>query len=193
MSLLTIEHSPLAYRFDFLLHGAAVVGMGGALLHGGPVAQWRALLLLTLLGLLSWSLLEYLLHRFVLHGVAPFCHWHQQHHQRPTALIGSPTLLSISLIAGLVFLPAWWLQGVWVATAFTLGLSLGYLVYATVHHATHHGRTGPGWLRLRKRWHAKHHRLGDVHFGVTSSFWDHLLGSAAKPMQDARPRRVGPA
>ncbi len=190
MKLFTMEHGPLAYKLDFLLHSAGVTAMAVVLFGWAPVSQGRTLTMATALGLLAWTLVEYLLHRFVLHGLAPFSGWHQQHHQRPTALICSPTIMSVGLIALLVFTPVWWWLGPWQATAFTLGLSLGYLAYAVVHHGTHHWPAGQGWLRVRKRWHAQHHRHAQVQFGVTTALWDHLLGSAKKPALVA-PRGTG--
>ena len=116
----------------------------------------------------------------------PCPHWHARHHARPAALIGTPTLLSGGLVAGLVLLPAWWLGAVWQAVALTLGLLAGYLGYASVHHALHHWRATSAWMQRRQRWHAQHHRAGAAPgcFGVTSSFWDHVFGTAP-----AGPRR----
>jgi hypothetical protein len=64
------------------------------------------LVALALLGLVAWTLLEYALHRFVLHGLQPFRTWHAEHHRRPRALIGTPTILSATLIAALGGHPA---------------------------------------------------------------------------------------
>ena len=143
-------------------------------LFGCPVSKDD----LVLAGLAGWTLLEYALHRFVLHGLRPFSDWHAEHHHRPAALICAPTILSASLIAALVFLPAWALGGLWPACAITLGVLGGYLAYAITHHATHHWRASNRWTRQRKRWHALHHdrHRGPGHYGVTTSFWDHLLG-----------------
>jgi cyclopropane-fatty-acyl-phospholipid synthase len=179
MALLSFEHSKAAYRIDFALYGAAVAGLAAWLLLAVPQAHWPAMLAWVLAGLLGWTLMEYLLHRFVLHGLWPFRQWHAQHHERPTALICAPTLLSASLIGTCVFVPAWLLGSVWQATALTQGLLSGYLVYALVHHATHHGRTRSVWLKRRKLWHARHHHAGSpACYGVTSAFWDHVFGSA---------------
>ena len=94
------------------------------------------------------------------------------------ALIYTPTLLSASLIVGLVFLPALLLGGVWVACALTLGMLTGYLGYTLAHHATHHWRSDNRWLKNRKRWHALHHHAGAAAcYGVTTSLWDHVFGS----------------
>lgn len=188
MGLFTLEHGKAAYRVDFVVYGAAVVGLAAVLLAEGPASQRFELLALVAAGLLGWSVVEYGLHRFVLHGLAPFQGWHAQHHRRPTALISTPTLMSAALIATLVFAPAWALGGRWAACALTLGLSTGYFAYAITHHATHHWHADNAWLRQRKRWHALHHGQPDEAccFGVTSPFWDHVFGSARRAAAKAR-------
>jgi sterol desaturase/sphingolipid hydroxylase (fatty acid hydroxylase superfamily) len=186
MGLFTLEHSQVAYRADFVLYGSAVPLLAAYLLLEGPRAQWPQLAACVLAGLAGWSLIEYLLHRFVLHGVQPFRGWHAEHHQRPTALICAPTILSAVLILTLVFLPALLASTLWRASALTLGVLAGYLGYAVVHHATHHWRADNAWLRHRKRWHARHHHAATpVCFGVTSGFWDHVFGSATQPAAPA--------
>ncbi|PKO43698.1 MAG: hypothetical protein CVU30_06690 [Betaproteobacteria bacterium HGW-Betaproteobacteria-3] len=179
MALFSLEHSALAYRADFALYGTASVTMAAVMMTAGPADQRVALTLLALLGLASWTLIEYLLHRFVLHGLQPFSQWHSAHHQRPTALICTPALFSAGLIVTLVFLPAFLWAGGWRACALTFGVVLGYLGYAVAHHATHHWRSDTPWVKRRKYWHALHHRAGlrPSHFGVTTAFWDRVLGS----------------
>ena len=182
MGLFTLEHSKGAYRADFALYGTAVVVLAAFLLLDGPRAQRLQIVSFALLGLASWSAIEYALHRFVLHGMQPFQGWHAEHHQRPTALICTPTILSATLIATLVFLPALALGGLWRACALTLGVVTGYLAYSITHHATHHWRADTAWLRQRKRWHALHHHAREPGcFGVTSAFWDHVFGSTGQP------------
>jgi sterol desaturase/sphingolipid hydroxylase (fatty acid hydroxylase superfamily) len=184
---LALEHSRFAYRADLALYGAAVPLLAALLLAAGPRGLGPQLVAYAVLGLASWTAIEYALHRFVLHGIQPFRRWHAEHHQRPTALICTPTILSASLIATLVFLPAWLVLGGWPAGAVTLGVLTGYLAYTVTHHATHHWRAGGAWLLQRKRWHAQHHRAqhraGDRPgcYGVTSSFWDHVFGSTGQP------------
>jgi cyclopropane-fatty-acyl-phospholipid synthase len=180
MGLFSLEHSKAAYATDFVLYGCAVVGLTTLLALAGPQNQRAAMLALAGAGLAGWSLVEYLLHRFVLHGVPPFKGWHAQHHQHPTALLGAPLVLSAGLIATLVWLPAWLLGGPWRAGALTLGLSTGYLAYGLMHHFTHHGRLGNAWLARKRRWHAMHHarQRQPGCYGVTSPLWDHVFGSA---------------
>jgi sterol desaturase/sphingolipid hydroxylase (fatty acid hydroxylase superfamily) len=194
MDLFSIEHSPTAYRVDFALYGTAVLALAAALVWIGPHEQVLVLAAWVGAGLIGWSLLEYLLHRFVLHGLRPFSRWHAQHHARPTALICAPTALSATLIATLVFLPALLWGDTRSACALTLGLLIGYLGYAVTHHAIHHWRGTSGWLQRRQRWHAMHHQPlapagspsgppGADCFGVTSQIWDRLLGTGRHPRQ----------
>jgi cyclopropane-fatty-acyl-phospholipid synthase len=179
MPLFTLEHSKTAYRADFLLYGAAVLCLCIYLMVASPANDRFHLLAIALVGLGAWSFIEYALHRFVLHGIQPFMRWHAAHHERPTALICTPTILSAVLFGLLVFLPALLLGGTWRACALTIGLLMGYLIYTITHHAVHHWRANSAWLRRRKHWHALHHRRGHVgHYGVTSAFWDRVLGSA---------------
>jgi len=179
MGLLTLEHSKLAYRADFSLYALAVPALSAFLLWNAPRAHWLAASLWVLAGLVSWTAIEYALHRFVLHGMQPFRAWHEAHHERPTALICAPTIFSATLILVLVFLPAWAIGDVWCACSLTLGLLAGYLAYAITHHAAHHWRADSAWLRERKRWHALHHHARQPGcYGVTSPLWDRVFGSA---------------
>lgn len=179
MALLALEHSRVAYAADFALYGATVAALSVLLAWRAPADLSPTLSLLVLAGLLSWTLIEYLLHRFVLHGLQPFKRWHAEHHARPTALICAPTLLSAVLIFMLVFLPAFLLSNVWVACALTLGVVSGYLAYAVTHHAVHHWHGSSLWLKQRKLWHALHHtrHAQPGRYGVSSNFWDRVWGT----------------
>jgi sterol desaturase/sphingolipid hydroxylase (fatty acid hydroxylase superfamily) len=182
MSIVSLEHSKSTYWADYAAYAVIVMGLFTALVLGAPATQWAGIVTTTLAGLAAWTLVEYVMHRFVLHGLEPFQGWHLKHHDRPTALISAPTILSATLIAGLVFLPALLLIGPWHACALTLGLTIGYFIYALTHHATHHWRADNAWLKRRKSWHAMHHHAhGDKAgcYGVSSSFWDRVFRSSA--------------
>lgn len=182
MKIFSIEHGSAAYGADFALYAAAVATLSALLLAASPSGRGLAIGASVFAGLLGWTLIEYGLHRFVLHGIAPFRRWHEQHHARPTALICTPTLLSGSLIGIFVFLPAALLGDRWLACALTLGLLIGYFAYAVTHHAIHHWRGEGAWLIRRKRWHAlHHHRTGRGRcYGVTGAWWDHVFGTARR-------------
>ena len=178
MRLTSFEHGKLAYRADFALYGTAVLLLGTALLAVGPRAHWLELVAFGAAGLAGWSAIEYGLHRFVLHGLEPFRRWHALHHDRPTALICTPTVLTATLFALLVFLPALALSDLWSASSLTLGLLIGYQGYAITHHALHHWRGDNAWLRRLKRSHARHHHGAQpCCYGVTTTFWDRVFGS----------------
>ncbi len=178
-----LEHSKAAYAADLALYGATVVGLAIFLSVMGPQDQRLALIVFTLAGLGGWTLIEYVLHRFVLHHIPPFCHWHEEHHRRPTALIFTPTILSASINALLVFLPAFVVLGnLRQACALTLGILTGYLAFGITHHAIHHWHLDNTWLKQRKHWHALHHHTVQAGcYGVTTAFWDHVFGSAERP------------
>lgn len=184
MRLLSIEHSKTAYWSGFALHGMSVVALGMMLLMA-PMPQAWSIMLLAAIGVLGWTLIEYVLHRFVLHDMPLFKSWHAAHHARPEALICTPTIVSTVLISGLIFLPSIWLLNRWHAIALTFGVLLGYLAYAITHHGIHHWQTSSAWFRQRRRWHALHHgpHGSRAFYGVTSDFWDRVFRS-----DDARPR-----
>jgi hypothetical protein len=184
MGAINLEHSKSAYSADFAFYALAIVALAAYLIAFSAGNHWIdgiSLVLTSIAGLCAWSLIEYLLHRFVLHGVQPFKRWHLEHHTRPTALIGAPTLLSSGLIFTLVSLPAWAMLGMKSAAAFTLGVLVGYMAYATVHHGVHHWRATGAWLAKRKRWHALHHHASNMHapgrYGVSTSLWDYVFAT----------------
>lgn len=197
MRWLAFEHSPGAYRADFYLYGTASLALGAALLLGPwdlRLLGWAAA------GVLGWTLLEYLLHRFVLHGLPPFKRWHAEHHRRPGALIAAPTLLTATIFTTVLLLPAVWLLGAWPAAALSFGLLNGYLAYGLTHHAIHQPtvgkpvRFGRRWLHRRRLWHGLHHRRVPTtpgsppasamagYYGVSSVFWDRVFGTARRPV-----------
>jgi len=176
MPLSSTEHSSTAYHADTYFYGGTVFALSAWLVLGAPADMAAQLLVWMAAGLLLWSALEYSLHRFVLHGLAPFNRWHLEHHRRPAALIRTATWLSATLMVFLVWLPGVWLLGQWPGSALTLGVLIGYLAYGVTHHAMHHGSTDNRWLQERKYWHARHHHTRQpCCYGVTTGFWDRLL------------------
>ena len=190
MDYFKLEYSKSAYRADFSVYAVVVTVLAFLLVGYAPVGQRYPIVALSVAGLASWSIIEYTLHRFVFHGPAPFCHWHGEHHRRPTALIGTPTTISLGLFILLVFTPSLLLGNVWQAGAFTFGVLVGYLAYAVIHHAVHHWHFDSTWLRRRKRFHAIHHHpLGPTaYYGVTTPFWDHVFGTIEAPEARTRTR-----
>jgi cyclopropane-fatty-acyl-phospholipid synthase len=177
MQTVRIEHSKVAYCADFAFYFVVVALMLGALAGFAPHQALPGVALAVIVGVLCWSLVEYLMHRLVFHGIEPFRRMHGEHHRRPQALIATPTALSAMFILLLVWLPATLLGGVWLGLGATLGMTTGYSTYGLVHHAMHHWRPRGAWMRQRKRVHALHHHAAQQNYGVTTSLWDHLFGS----------------
>lgn len=179
MGLLSLHQDEALVRADFTFYACLVVVFAGVTVAGAPLGQGGLASAWVLAGLAGWTLAEYGLHRFVLHGLQPFARWHALHHARPQQLIATPTLLTAALFAGLVVLPAWWLLPAWSAAALVLGVAIGYLAYIAMHHAVHHHHAGSMWLRRHKRWHSMLHGLGgQACDGVSLPLWDHVFGSA---------------
>jgi sterol desaturase/sphingolipid hydroxylase (fatty acid hydroxylase superfamily) len=144
-----------------------------------------------------YPLVEYLMHRFVLH--APFLYRHKataalwkrihfDHHQNPNdlaELFGAlyTTLPTIFLIAT----PVGWFVGgpAGSAAAFATALALfaGYEFCHCVQHLPFTPRRQ--WLRTLKKHHLAHHFHSEQgNFGITSIIWDRVLGTLYRQPQE---------
>ena len=133
-----------------------------------------------IVALAAWTLIEYIVHRFVFHIIPPALQLHLDHHDEPRARIGTPLWLSFSVFVLGGFLPLWRYGGFELASGATAGLLVGYCWYIVVHHAVHHWRIDQtSWLYTAKLRHTTHHyRTDDCNFGVTTGFWDWAFGTA---------------
>jgi sterol desaturase/sphingolipid hydroxylase (fatty acid hydroxylase superfamily) len=137
-----------------------------------------------LLGLVAWSLAEYLLHRFVFH-FEPDTRWgrrlhfiiHGVHHDYPhdPMRLVMPPSVSVPL-AILVFLLFRLLLGPVWSLPFFAGFLVGYLIYDMAHFHIHHHRSDNRLSLALRRYHYRHHfQQSDRGFGVTSSLWDKVF------------------
>lgn len=174
----TFEQSRKIYWADFGVYAVLIAILMSVLVMVGYRTIWSSLALYFLAGLAIWTLIEYVLHRFILHGLKPFKVLHEMHHLRPRALMGTPTIATVLSFACFVYLPTLWLSNLRTACSLTMGVLTGYLAYSLLHHATHHWRMSSRWLKERKQVHGLHHQFGRPgYYGVTTSFWDHVFGS----------------
>lgn len=131
-------------------------------------------------GLVGWTLSEYLLHRVLFHHAPILSRMHERHHHSPQDLIGTPAWVSV--LTGLIAVagPSWVALGFNLGTAATAGFVSGYLWYVFVHYATHHWRLRRSTYLYRARLrHARHHALSHSgNFGVTTGVWDRVFGTA---------------
>ena len=128
---------------------------------------------LVVAGVAVWTLLEYLVHRFLFHRYSLGRRLHQLHHDNPN----DPDVERSSLSTPLIALPIGFLlivtTGVEDGSAIFAGLLLGYLAFIVVHYAVHRWSIEPNsWLYPAKIRHLTHHRLENCNYGVTTNFWD---------------------
>jgi sterol desaturase/sphingolipid hydroxylase (fatty acid hydroxylase superfamily) len=139
---------------------------------------------LYIMGIFTWTLIEYILHRFIFHidDYLPFMksfHYmvHGVHHENPRdheRLFMPPVP---GLIIAFILFSFWYIFLGAKTFAFMAGLSNGYLLYAYIHFSVH---TKPVYHPLRKLWknHALHHfKYNDKAYGVSSPLWDIIFGT----------------
>jgi sterol desaturase/sphingolipid hydroxylase (fatty acid hydroxylase superfamily) len=136
------------------------------------------------LGIVAWSLTEYLLHRFVFH-LEPDSRWgrrvhfviHGVHHDFPhdPMRLVMPPSVSIPLAIGFWFLFRALLGPAWALPTFA-GFLLGYLIYDMSHYHMHHHRSKDRLSLALRRYHYRHHfQQADRGFGVTTPLWDRVF------------------
>jgi sterol desaturase/sphingolipid hydroxylase (fatty acid hydroxylase superfamily) len=139
------------------------------------------------LGVATWSLLEYLIHRWMGHDRrfrrSPFGVEHVRHHIEGNYF--APTwkkLIAAALFIGVLIGPAIAIAGLATGGAYVLGLVGCYGVYEWLHRREHtHAGIGP-YGRWARRHHFHHHFVdGRVNHGVTSPVWDLVFGTYRRP------------
>jgi sterol desaturase/sphingolipid hydroxylase (fatty acid hydroxylase superfamily) len=157
----------------------------------------RPPLLAALVIVLIYPLVEYLLHRHVLHSRFLYRHkataalWkriHYDHHQNPNdlaVLFGAlyTTLPTIFVIATPI---GWSIGGLaGAASAFATALAL-FALYEFCHCVQHLPFTPRyEWLRTLKKHHLAHHFHSEQgNFGITSFVWDRAFGTLYRGVQE---------
>jgi dihydroceramide fatty acyl 2-hydroxylase len=147
-------------------------------------------------GLLGLTLLEYLLHRFVLHRsvgsdrasrIAAFLH-HGYHHVYPSdeGRLVLPPMVTLPFAAIIVGAYALLFPYGAAAAAFA-GTAAGYVGYDSMHWWLHHGRAKSRAGRWLKRYHLLHHHHHDGgRFGVSTPLWDFVFGTYVPTRLPAR-------
>jgi 4-hydroxysphinganine ceramide fatty acyl 2-hydroxylase len=140
------------------------------------------------IGILIWTLLEYVIHRYVFH-YEPKTRWgkllhfimHGVHHDYPndaTRLV-MPPIISVPL--AVVFYTVFWLTLGRFAPAALAGFGFGYVCYDTIHYATHHFTMKRGVWRWLKQYHLRHHYHDDhAGYGVSTPLWDYVFKTTRK-------------
>lgn len=141
-------------------------------------------------GMLTWTLFEYCLHRFIFHMIAEsekgrriLYTIHGVHHEYPRDrerlfMPPVPSLIIASVLMGMMYLGMRE-----YAFAFFPGFLFGYLLYGSMHYAIH-AYAPPRFLKaLWRNHHLHHYKTPDKGFGVSSVLWDVIFGTV--PEQQA--------
>ena len=143
---------------------------------------------LFLVGVLIWTLLEYIIHRWVFHHepkttLGKKLHFivHGVHHDYPNDghRLVMPPAVSIPLAIFFWLFFAMTLGR--FAPAVSAGFGFGYVAYDSIHYAIHHFPMKRGVSLWLKQYHLRHHFHDDHNgYGVSSPLWDYVFGTLRK-------------
>lgn len=177
--------SNFGYYADFFICVALIIVMVGLAIIL-PTWSMRGLwAMFASFGAVGWTLIEYVVHRWLYHRVPFFRDAHAAHHAEPNTYIGAPPIVAIVLIFAVFFAPLA-RSDLITASGLTTGVLIGYVVYMLAHHAAHYWPVSPGSLlyQARRRHALHHHHSETVNFGVTTSIWDRVFGTAVTSGRD---------
>ena len=175
--------SKSTYYADFVVYPVVIAGLAACGLTRSTWQNRIEWLCVAMAGFVIWTLLEYVLHRSVLHEKTYFAPMHGQHHAAPLSFIGTPAWISVAVLSGAFFFPIWFWLGFNLADGLTAGVMTGYWWYGVVHHMVHHhsNTASPSYFNDLRAWHMRHHyspKRGN--FGVTTPIWDHVFGTTIR-------------
>lgn len=138
-----------------------------------------------IIGLASWTLFEYIAHRFIFHWIsdnpkaqkiAYVLHGNHHHFPRDKQRLFMPPVPSI-IMSSLVFAIMYFVLSKTVFMFFP-GFALGYLMYGTMHYAIHAWHPPFKWMKpLWRNHHLHHYKESHLGFGVSSTLWDHVFST----------------
>lgn len=141
-------------------------------------------------GLISWTLFEYLIHRYFFHMPAEnhrtkwflyIMHGMHQENPRDKAHLFMP-VIPTAVLSKAIYLSLYLLIG-WKSLAFSAGFLSGYLLYGSMHYAIH-TYMPPKMLTALWRNHTKHHyQTRDKGFGVSTVLWDLVFGTVPEKQE----------
>jgi len=149
-----------------------------------------------LAGAVSWSWLEYTLHRFVFHGedywMCRLPHhqaiWsfhfliHGIHHAFPQDRyrLVFPPIPGVLVLYVFGYTPFSFIVPSNLMRLFYAGFLMGYMAYDIIHYFMHHSNPAEGsYWKVMKLYHMQHHyKWGMIGFGVSSQFWDYVYDTA---------------
>ncbi len=155
------------------------------------------MLLLFVVGWFIFTLVEYLLHRFLYHIPANSA-WkqkiaytmHGNHHDYPKdkSRLAMPPILALALATILYFFFLLFLGN--DVYGFLAGFLIGYAVYLGIHYAIHTIKAPNRFFKAVWDNHSIHHyREDDRAFGVSTTLWDHVFGTLPRKGEELKAYR----
>lgn len=159
----------------------------------------REYFLIFFMGLLIWTLAEYLLHRFLFHFetenkfakylVFLFHGLHHDDPHDPTRLVMPP--VPALLITSFLYFLMWCIFPLLILDALFASFMIGYLFYDYIHYGTHHFAMKGKVAKYLKNYHLKHHFSHDpLHYGVSSPLWDYIFGTVTNKKRSSLHTRL---
>ena len=156
------------------------------------------------LGVMAWTLLEYLVHRFILHGRFPdgpgffkhrahtfFDTMHGDHHQRPWDGMYINGHLDSVPFAALLVAVSFLLTPYYKAPVLVAGLLQCYVLEEWIHYSVHFCRFRSRYFQYIRFHHWYHHSPhGSAQgFGLTSGLWDRITDTRIPPRRSGGGRQ----
>ena len=173
------------YR-PFVFYAVILTGLNIAAIRSGEASLSRTALLVAV-GLFTWGLIEYVIHRWVLHHEPSKQGFdlagnrtHLKHHADPLSLERLNVQLGDRLpVCAVYCLATWMATGSWQAMTYLYtGLMTGYFFYEYLDYQAHHGLARSRFIRYFRKYHLLHHHYdAKVRFGVTSPLFDYIFGT----------------
>ena len=146
---------------------------------------WVFEFLVFIIGLFSWTFIEYFIHRFLLHGKKNYRYYkdnHSLHHANPTEIFTSKLKRLLITIAAILSVCAsiGYSFYFWIVAGFLCG----YAAYGYVHTFLHTQRLSK-WLSKLRAFHMQHHlSQSGTCFGVCTTWWDTIFNTAGEHQAD---------
>jgi hypothetical protein len=171
-----LSSSVFNYWFGYVSNIALVLWLTSRAFDGVHLQMGlAAFVMLAVGGLVTWTLGEYAMHKFLYHALeSPLKIGHDLHHAEPHSLLGVPWWITLVAVVGLFYgFAAFFNPGrTGVLMAF---IWIGYIGYCFIHHSLHHFHWRNQWFVGLRRHHLLHHAKHDVNWGVTTDLWDRVF------------------
>jgi len=166
----------------------SILVLGAIIFIANHLDKWATWLAIVI-GMVSYTLAEYLTHRFVFHMKPPKSAWmlrfikriHYDHHLEPRnlKLLFLPVWYSLPNIVIISLVVYWFIQNAKITIAFSVGIASFLLYYEWTHYLAHKEYIPKTpWGRRMKKIHLWHHYKNENYwYGVTNTAYDKVFGT----------------